>query len=374
YAPGSTTVNDLPLLDFAGSSPLLVQSGLTLGDVGAGVEVIARLRMIVNTPIPAGTLVETRAYVNWDEQPEIVVGAAPLRVRASAALPIVDPTLPFAVLDAAAGRPEMLARGPRQGAIAGETYIQLPPAVPVRSNGANGERAQLPPAPESAPVEEAQVETGAATFLDLDDERLEWTVQYLEEARFPGLLGHLMVVRALFPQVAIADDATVALELHGDALGEIVDRLFLKLRMPEALLDRDDLETTEARASLRAVIDALRHSPAHGRPDRDGLWLEGFVDRGELGEAAKVLGRAKLVTAAPWRVLATLMGTSLRRGGVEVADFSDYRDALVDAFTDLGRLSPAEFADALRKPTEVELETQREAVVEALAGERRATV
>ncbi|HEY4411391.1 MAG TPA: hypothetical protein VGN06_00210, partial [Gaiellaceae bacterium] len=90
YAPGSTTVNDLPLLDFAGNSPLLVQSGLTLGDVGAGVEVIARLRMIVNTPIPAGTLVETRAYVNWDEQPEIVVGAAPLRVRASAALPIVD--------------------------------------------------------------------------------------------------------------------------------------------------------------------------------------------------------------------------------------------------------------------------------------------
>jgi uncharacterized repeat protein (TIGR01451 family) len=377
YAPGSTTVNDLPLLDFSGTSPLLVPSGLTLGDVGAGVEVIARLRMIVNTPLPAGALVETRAYVTWDENPELIVGAAPLRVRASAALPIVDPHLPFAVLDAAAGRPEV--RGRQQAAIAGETtYIQLPPALPVRGNGdregalAGPDRAQLLPGVK--PRAESSAETGAATFLDFDDERLEWTVQYLEEARFPGLLGHLMVLRALFPRVAIAGDATVALELHGDALAEIVDRLFLKLRMPEALLDREDLETTDSRASLRAVIDALRHSAAHGRPDHEGLWLEGFVDRADLAAAAAAIKRDKLVTAAPWRVLATLMGTSLRRDGVEIADFTPYRDGLQRAFAGLAGLAPTEFAAALRKPTDIELETQREDVVETLAGQRRATV
>ena len=44
YAPGSTTVNELSLLDFAGTSPLLAPNGLTLGDVGSGAEVIVQLQ------------------------------------------------------------------------------------------------------------------------------------------------------------------------------------------------------------------------------------------------------------------------------------------------------------------------------------------
>jgi len=45
YAPGSTTVNELSLLDFAGTSPLLAPNGLTLGDVGSGAEVIVQLKI-----------------------------------------------------------------------------------------------------------------------------------------------------------------------------------------------------------------------------------------------------------------------------------------------------------------------------------------
>jgi hypothetical protein len=54
YAPGTTTVNDVALLDFAGASPLLVANGLTLGDVGSGVEVIVRIVVIINTPLRPG--------------------------------------------------------------------------------------------------------------------------------------------------------------------------------------------------------------------------------------------------------------------------------------------------------------------------------
>ena len=43
YAPGSTAVNGVPLLDFVGTSPLLSSGGLTLGDVGVGAEVVVRL-------------------------------------------------------------------------------------------------------------------------------------------------------------------------------------------------------------------------------------------------------------------------------------------------------------------------------------------
>ncbi len=123
YAPGSTTVNDVGLLDFAGTSPLLVPNGLTLGDVGAGVEVVVRLRAIVNTPLPADAEIDTTAYVTWDEIPEMTVAATPLRVRSAPALPIVDPMLPFSVLDAAAGvsRPGYRALPPA------EEYMELPP-------------------------------------------------------------------------------------------------------------------------------------------------------------------------------------------------------------------------------------------------------
>ncbi|MEA2721526.1 MAG: hypothetical protein QOJ39_3390, partial [Candidatus Eremiobacteraeota bacterium] len=135
YAPGSTTVNELSLLDFAGTSPLLAPNGLTLGDVGSGAEVIVQLSMIVNTPLPPGTAIETRAHVTWDETPEMIVRAEPLRVRSASALPIVDPSLPFSVLDAAAAPHAAYGNG-RQRALptteGDTTYIELPPAKPVR--------------------------------------------------------------------------------------------------------------------------------------------------------------------------------------------------------------------------------------------------
>ncbi len=118
YAPGSTSVNDVALLDFAGTSPLLTPNGLTLSDVGPGVEVIVRLRVIVNTPLPAGTTIDTRARVSWDSAPEIVVDADPVRVRSAAAFQIVEPAA--AVL------------GARRGGRAGAPARGAPAAGPGR--------------------------------------------------------------------------------------------------------------------------------------------------------------------------------------------------------------------------------------------------
>ncbi|WP_317994461.1 hypothetical protein [Vulcanimicrobium alpinum] len=372
YAPGSTTVNDVALLDFAGTSPLLVASGLTLGDVGAGVEVIARLRMIVNTPVPAGSTIETRAHVLWDEQPEMVVQAEPLRVRSAPALPIVDPTLPFSVLDAAAGRIQGVRH--QQAALPGETtYIQLPPAVPVRgTNGARtdtaipaDELAQLIAAPEH-PAPHA-----ATVALALTAERLEWTVQYLEEARFPGLLGHLMVLRALTPNRAETPEATSALVAYGALVDELVDRLFIKLRVPKSVLERDDIETRGARVALQAAIEALRAHTSYAGIEETGLQLIGTVGADELASAASLLERAKLVTAAPWRVATMLLGTSLERDGESVADFSPYRDALQRTLTAMEALNPTEFATGLHAPVDVELEIERESLLRALGDQRR---
>jgi hypothetical protein len=375
YAPGTTTVNDIPLLDFAGTSPLLVSNGLSLADVGPGVEVIARLRAIVNTPLPAGSVIDTRATVTWDDAPELIVRAEPVRVRSSAALPIVDPALPFAVLDAAAGRAAPHPYASAHDPLPGETtYIALPPATAVHTNGSHpnghavGEASRVALA--SVPMASIATIEPIALALDLPAERLDWIVEYLEEARFPGLIGHLMVARALFPNRAGNAAAAAQLQSFGDVLGELVDRLFIKLRRPDAVLTREDLETETMRASLRTLLGALANDDASDRLDDTGLRLDGAIAHDRLDAFADALEREKLVTAAPWRAIAALLGTSLRRDGVTIADFRPYRDALEAALAGLADLSPAAFEAALHEPSAVELAVEREALLRALAQQR----
>jgi uncharacterized repeat protein (TIGR01451 family) len=400
YAPGSTMVNDLPLLDFAGTSPLLAPNGLTLGDVTSGAEVVVQLSMIVNTPLPPGTSIETRAHVTWDEVPEMIVRAEPLRVRSASALPIVDPALPFSVLDAAAG--PTYANGRRALGPGEQTaYIELPPAQPVRgalprdvtgtrkagrklasgdsdsedSDATRGD-ATVPDATQPnvtlslSKREPDAIETPTALYLSLPEDRLDWIVNYLEEARFEGLIAHLMIIRALFPDTAEAPAATARLRKHTAMLNELVDRLFLKLRLPDVPLTPDDLETPQYRASLEAVITALRSERGQKEPERAGLRLVSFVEPRTLAVAGETLGRAKLVTAVPWLAAAMLMGTSLERDGVVVADFSPYREAVVRAFWELAEFSPTQFETALHEPGDVELEVERENVLRDLAAQR----
>jgi uncharacterized repeat protein (TIGR01451 family) len=403
YAPGSTMVNDLPLLDFAGTSPLLAPNGLTLGDVTSGAEVVVQLSMIVNTPLPPGTSIETRAHVTWDEVPEMIVRAEPLRVRSASALPIVDPALPFSVLDAAAG--PTYANGRRALGPGEQTaYIELPPAQPVRgvlprdvtgTRNAIGARtgdtssidhdddSNIDPnhSPDVTAGHDSNVilslskggnrpETPTALYLSLPEDRLDWIVNYLEEARFDGLIAHLMIIRALFPDTAEAPAATARLRKHTALLNELVDRLFLKLRLPDVPLTPDDLETPQYRASLEAVIAALRTERGKKEPDRAGLRLVSFVEPRTLAVAGETLGRAKLVTAVPWLAAAMLMGTSLERDGVVVADFSPYREVVVRAFWELAEFSPTEFEIALHEAGDVELEVERENVLRDLAAQR----
>ena len=383
YAPGSTTVNELSLLDFAGTSPLLAPNGLTLGDVGSGAEVIVQLSMIVNTPLPPGTAIETRAHVTWDEQPEMIIRAEPLRVRSASALPIVDPSLPFSVLDAAAAPHTAYGNGRQRALPTGEgdtTYIELPPAKPVR--GAlprdvtqSGPNSTVPGADvtlslSKGPPASDTIETPTALYLSLPENRLDWILKYLEEARFDGLIAHLMVIRALFPETAEGPRANAVLARHVQLLDELVDRLFLKLRLPGVELAPEDLETPQYRASLRTLLDALRTERGSEEPDGAGLRLVTFVDPATVADLASALDGAPLATAAPWRATAMLMGTSLERDGVVAASFAAYRDAVERALTELAGLPPPEFEAALLRPGFVDLEVERETVLREFAAQR----
>jgi hypothetical protein len=102
YAQGSTVVNGIALADRAGTSVLLGENGLQLADIGPGVEIVARWRVIVNMPLPPTATVDSAARISWDDVPEFSVAAAPVAVRSTSALPITDPALPFSILGATA--------------------------------------------------------------------------------------------------------------------------------------------------------------------------------------------------------------------------------------------------------------------------------
>jgi uncharacterized repeat protein (TIGR01451 family) len=363
YAPASTSVNGVALLDFVGTSPLLGTNGLTLGDVGVGAEVIVRMRAIVNAPLPAGTTIEARAYIAWDDGPETIVRCEPVRVRSTSALPIVEAALPFTVIDAAAAPKAITANdnGHAGAAYALNGYGAIPAALPS----------------EALPVETALVEEPvdgpAILSLRLDEPKLAWTVRYLDEARLDGLIPDLLMLRALFPDDAAGSDPATRRRLreHAERLSELADRLFVKLRLPEPDIVAADVETTELRESLRGVLGVLRELPAGAPYEADGLRLITSLRSAELASAQAALDEAPLVTAEPWLATALLLGSTLEFGGHIVEDIGTYRAALRRELTTLRDLDTDAFLEAvLSRPVDAQLAESRDRALRALAAQR----
>jgi uncharacterized repeat protein (TIGR01451 family) len=411
YAPGSTTVNGIALQDYGGTSPLLSEAGLALADVGAGVEVIARWRVIVNIPLPPATAIETSAKVAWDDAPEITIAAATIRVRSTSAMPIVEPELPFSVLGAIAAptRSTTLTTRAEIGSFQ-PAYLELRPAVPVRVNGhgfaniTSGQTSEAEPistieyaqlgsgheasertaperfvperaaaAPEHPVVSEAPEPPAATVFLELSDDHLGWAVQYLVQTRVGGIVAHLLAVRALFPDRISGGDRLLRARLrsHREMLGEHADRLFIKVRLPDFPLGPADVETPELRASLVALVEELAAEKNERASLRSGLRLAQKLDHAMLAAAVEELGGDNLATAASWRVMAQLIGTSLERDGGIVTEFTAYRDALVAELTKRAGLDAAAFEASLKDPVDPLLDEARESVVRALAEQQR---
>ena len=361
YAPGSTSINDVTLLDFAGSSPLLTQKGMTLGDVTVGAEIVIRMQVIVNAPLPDGTVIEARAFVSWDEQPEMAVRAQPVRVRSMSALPVADPILPFTVLDAAAAPAELLALGNGH--------------AKKLSDGANDTQALLPPEPELSqlpPPAAVVADEPIFVSLFLDDDRLGWTVRYLEQGQLGGLVPHLMLLRALFPDDASGADASIRgkLRTHRERFGELVDRLFVRLRQSNNEIAPDNLETKELRQALEDVVVSLRGLPRPAPYEATGLRLVGAVHVDELDAAVAALHEAPLYTAEPWSTMTLLLGTSLERGGKVIAEVGGYREALHAQLMEMRDLEPAQFVRACQSsPTSARLDAERQKLLRMLSAE-----
>ncbi|MBV8748618.1 MAG: hypothetical protein JO103_02775, partial [Candidatus Eremiobacteraeota bacterium] len=140
YLPGSTLVNDVPLLDVDGGSVLWSKSGLVLEDVDPGVEITVRFGTVVNTPLAAGTLIDAQSDLTWDGGGTLTVASAPVRVRSTPAFAVRASGLPFSVSGIAPRTVDVLHDIAEQRRAAAAHFppppVALPPAPPTAPQAA----------------------------------------------------------------------------------------------------------------------------------------------------------------------------------------------------------------------------------------------
>ena len=156
YLPGSTLVNDVPLLDIDGGSVLWSKNALVLEDVDPGVEVVVRFGTIVNTPLAAGTLIDAHLDATWDGGGTLAISSPAVRVRSTPAFAVRATGLPFSVSGIAPRTIDVLHDIADQHRADRATQVQLPPTqiAALPAPVAEPPPAAPPPKPQPAPPPE----------------------------------------------------------------------------------------------------------------------------------------------------------------------------------------------------------------------------
>ncbi|MBV9438823.1 MAG: hypothetical protein JOZ24_02405, partial [Candidatus Eremiobacteraeota bacterium] len=165
YLPGSTTVNDVPLLDVDGGSVLWSKQGLILEDVDPGVEIAVRYCAIVNTPLPAGTLIDAHGDLGWDGGGTLALSSPPVRVRSTPAFAVRATGLPFSVSGIAPRTADVLREvAEMRSAQIAAAAVALPPTERERPPEREPPERHGPPEREPPPERDRPSERGRTAF------------------------------------------------------------------------------------------------------------------------------------------------------------------------------------------------------------------
>lgn len=224
YVAGSTSVGGCPILD--GSV------GSTLHGDG-----------LVLRGIPPAT----RVTIEWS----VLVGSASVESLAIGVeldadghrYELAPLTVPVRRADAFATRPAELA------------YHVDACALPTRSDAAQDSTAS-DDLPDELP-QENEPEHPPVPATRLRAPRWEDVARLLHGVRCGGLVLHVLVLRAFFPEPdgSAAGETSAARDAVGLALRDVFDRLFVKLRIPGFIVAADDLEDRRLRRALLALVD-----------------------------------------------------------------------------------------------------------------------
>ena len=419
YVPGSTAVNDVPLLDASGGSVLWSKAGLSLEDVGPGVEILVRWCAIVNTPLVAGTLIAAHADLTWDGTGSTHISSPAVRVRSTPQFAVRASGLPFSVAGVAPRASDFVSEHEHQPGTLPAAPIALPrpfpvvarpeaqgpsPSAPVDAEDARFAPADGPepltegPVPPAASAQKIVVEPDApaeplappaplppiaapvfVSHLDLSREAVERALAFIDQADYGGLVSHLFVVRSFFPDGVFGLDGEVTPKFGAqrDALRSVLDRLFIKLRLPRYALTAKDLEDRPSRDALMELIGAMRNA----RSMRDGgqppqaatVRISGPVDRDRIVSRLTSLESEALGSALPWLVLAEFLGTTITVDGATSEVLGSYRSALIAAFANVSALPLEEFHRVLAESSNPGLDAKLADVKAALRASLEAT-
>ncbi len=232
--------------------------------------------------------------------------------------------------------------------------------------------------------------------LRCDDDWRDQTRRLLQRSHEPGLLVHIFVLRALFPNRTESSDASLAhaLDTARIALRDVFDRLFVKIRIPGFPVAADDIEDQSLRDALSALFETLAASntdaadggPVHTDTYRAGAASAEFcarIDSAQARAALTMLARAPRGAPSVLRSIVTLLpaathGVAADRpeqigamtAGAHSAEIAASRfvrelDAALAAFDD----EPAyPFDAALMSGRYHRLDAARDALVAALGG------
>jgi len=331
YVPNSTTVNDVPIRDVGAVGPFASDRGIVLNEFDPGVEATIRWRDVVHNQLPAGESIVRVAHITYDADRFDEIASDELKVRAAPVFANAIPGLQFGL----EGLVGPAAEGVREDRYA-DAGAGIPGDAAPYGNFQTSEGTYSNGHANDAILSGSQV----GTALGFGSDWLARTLRFLEEARFSGLVTHLFAVRAFLPDAL--GDGHAAIAPVADALREELDRLFIKLRLPNYAIAPRDIETPSSRTTIERLLhDACVARGAPADPSGAVAILRGSYDPAALREIGERLHGAPPATALPWAALARLMPAS-------VPQAQQYRALLVDRLDAFSEADSAEFIEALQ--------------------------
>ena len=206
---------------------------------------------------------------------------------------------------------------------------------------------------------------------------LERALAFLEQSEYGGLITHLFAIRTLLPTAVVGVDGDVPgkLAAEREALRGVVDRLFIKMRMPRYALTGKDLEDRSSRSALVELVRALHDSEAteETRAGEATVVMEGLIDVDRLTPHLADLESDPLGSARPWLLLAELLPSAFVTPSSAGEEMNAYRSALISTFTNVAALPNDEFHRVLRETHNAALDAALRDVRAALRDALEAT-
>jgi hypothetical protein len=356
---GSTRVNEHAIIDSSLGSVLASVDGLAMHAVPAKTSLTVNWSVIVDSRIEADRTIVVRATVGADGHVG-QIESEPITVFARRAFAAPAHALPFHIDGIAIDAPQR----------------SVPPHVDVEPTTWDEANATFDPSVTFEPTGLAELrQTGEdisasplRLIVHLTPDRSASIARLLRGALMPGLISHVFALRALFPDAAGSADPAIteALARERDALRSVLDRLYVKMRIPGYDVTAADCEDTTARRSLAALLGAVADSRGDDWTPTGHPALSTTVDAPAAQTLLDALNGADIGSPIALYAVASLLPRTCDDVPALTGILEHYVVLLQEAFARTLHLGSGEFDAVLAHHTDPGLDAARDRLILSL--------